>query len=644
MSRSKNSPRPVSNRQSRRSRYQEIPEFSVRERVDSRAGEQKSKDHPNEKPALESRAGKPDQGTKCKTGSKRVTLLLRIRAQKTTKSCESPVPLCTVIRKRHLGEENDDVLITLRFKRRRGRTTRPKNAASDHNTAESPQDKKSDPTFKPSASTFQASKWLSIDRSDFDFISRDLTRRGQAEPKSSDNISQARSMFMQLLEAQVRVTPEPSSSQAKSAIPIIEAEEQSHQHAEPVQFVSALDKFNELIPGDDALQRFEDNPYWCLANKKGRLLANNQREEIGSRCRWRMAYQTQSKIAQLLAELAELNIYANRQDCLDKLVELTMIAVCHNQKDAIIVKLKLLLQADRLRRSSDMSSERHRTADQSGSIPITRDSGPGLARKVGALQAPITTSTIKISYWLRDVPKLALHYLPEYRPYSASKLCPRSVRECVIDQAKESLFLRDPGCTSRFQELDERLDGYLYIYWNRASFGLVKIGCTTRDVKVRLQEWEEKCGHLAEEHYRSPFRVKHVARLEKLIHAEFLNHRVVESYCRGCDSQHIEWFRGLDLALVIRRIEAWTAWIMTAPYHEGPSGSWRLKHHLESPFLDQICAPTAPTTPAGEPGSPSKKKLERPSVAKDGPRYNLRRRRARPSSVSDGPSSELLLS
>ena len=157
MSRSKNSPRPVSNRQSRRSRYQEIPEFSVRERVDSRAGEQKSKDHPNEKPALESRAGKPDQGTKCKTGSKRVTLLLRIRAQKTTKSCESPVPLCTVIRKRHLGEENDDVLITLRFKRRRGRTTRPKNAASDHNTAESPQDKKSDPTFKPSASTFQAS-------------------------------------------------------------------------------------------------------------------------------------------------------------------------------------------------------------------------------------------------------------------------------------------------------------------------------------------------------------------------------------------------------------------------------------------------------------------------------------------------------
>lgn len=428
---------------------------------------------------------------------------------------------------------------------------------------------------------------------------------------------------MQLLEAQVRVKLEPSSFSAKSASPIIKTEEQSHPNTGPIHFVSALDTFNEIIPGCDAVRRFQDKPNWCLANKKN-----------GSRCGWKMPLRTQHKIAQLLAELAELNIYGSVQECLDKLVAFALIAVCFNQQDSILWKLKSLLRAHQLRSStqvisitSDLQTERGRTVDRPGSAPMKHESGLKLARKEEReTKTPVITSAIKVTYWLREPPSQALQYLPEYRPYHPSEFCRRSAREWVIEQAKEPLYIRDSGATGRFQELDERKDGYLYVYWNRVSFGLVKIGCTTIDVDRRLQQWEDKCQHLAEEHYRSPFRIKHVARVEKLIHTEFREYRVFEPFCHGCGGRHIEWFRGLDLGLVIKRMEAWTEWVMKEPYEE-KLGRWRLKDSLEFE-LPLICA-----TP-GETSSPRKGNA---SIAKESPRYHLRRRRVPGSSKN--PSS-----
>jgi T5orf172 domain len=457
-------------------------------------------------------------------------------------------------------------------------------------------------------------EWSSIDQSVFRFVSHDLTRRGHGATETSS--------AMPLLEAQMRVKLEPSSFNAKSAIPIIKTEEQSHPNTEPTHFVSALDKFNEIIPGCDAMRRFQDKPNWCLANKKD-----------DSRCRWRMPLGTQNKITQLLAGVAEMKIYVNMQECLDKLVALTLIAVCSHQQDSVIWKLKSHLRADRLRSStqvismnSNSQTERSRIADRSGPALMKQESGLNLARKERGIETPVTTSAVKVTYWLREPPSQALHYLPEYRPYYPSELCLRSVREWIVEQAKEPLFIRDPGITGRFRELDERKDGYLYIYWNRASFGLVKIGCTTIDVDRRLQQWEDQCRHLAEEHYRSPFRIKHVARVEKLIHTEFREYRVFEPYCHGCGGRHIEWFRGLDLGLVVNRIKAWTEWIMKEPYEE-KLGRWRLKDSLEFE-LPQICA-----TPS-ETNSPKKGKV---SIAKESPRYHLRRRRALES--SQNPSS-----
>ena len=360
------------------------------------------------------------------------------------------------------------------------------------------------------------------------------------------------------------------------------------------------------------MRRFQDKPHWCLANRKD-----------GSRCRSRMPLRTKRELTQLLAELAELNKYGNMQECLDKLVAFTLIAVCSHQQDSIIWKLKLLVRACRLKGStqvisitSDLQTDRDRTVDPPESTLMKHESGLNPARKEEReTKTPVIASAIK-----------ALQYLPEYRSYHPSKLSPRSVREQVVEQAKEPLFIRDPRPTRRFQELDERKDGYLYVYWNRASFGFVKIGCTTIDVDRRLQQWEDKCQHPAEEHYRSSYRIKHVARVEKLIHTEFGEYRVFEPFCHGCCGSHIEWFSGLNLGLVIKRMEAWTEWIMKEPYEE-KLGCWRLKDGLEFE-LPQICA---------IPSETKSTKKGNASTARESPRHHLRRRRA-PGS-SQNPSS-----
>jgi T5orf172 domain len=454
-------------------------------------------------------------------------------------------------------------------------------------------------------------EWSSIDQKCFHFVPHDLTRRGHSAAETPS--------FVPLPEAQIRSEPEPSSFSGESAIYFIRTEEQSHPNAGPTRFGSALDKFNEIIPGCDAMRRFQENPNWCLANNR-----------FGSRCGWRMPFGIQHMIRQLLAEAAEMNIYVNMEECIDQLVELASIAVCHHQQYAIIWKLKSLLRVEPSRSFNQVipmhsvsQTEKSRSTDRSGSALMKQESGPYLARKDRETKSPVTTSAIKVTYWLRQPPRHAIHYLPEYLPYHPPEAYPRSVRERVEEEARRPLYIRDPGFTGGFQELDERLDGYLYIYWNRASFGLVKIGCTTVNVDQRLQDWEDKCRHLAEEHYRSPFRIKHVARVEKLIHTEFREYRVFEPYCHGCGRKHIEWFRGLDLALVIDRIKAWTEWVMKAPYEEDRWGHWRLKDSREF-ALPQICA-----TPGGS-DSPKKGKVA--AMAKESPRYQLRRRRTPESS------------
>lgn len=189
----------------------------------------------------------------------------------------------------------------------------------------------------------------------------------------------------------------------------------------------------------------------------------------------------------------------------------------------------------------------------------------------------------------------------------------------TIKQLAMRPFLTGGGNRSNIlRDIDELADGYIYFYWNRASFGLLKIGCTTRNVGLRLRQWEQKCKHFADKAYESPGRIKHVARVEKLVHAELENSRVIEPICRGCGGSHIEWFKDVDLKRIAQRVQIWTDWVMNEPY-EPKDGVWSLKAGLENQL---------PTTSSGTTDS---KPLETTKISprKDVLTHRLRKCRTR---------------
>jgi hypothetical protein len=159
VSQSNRSPEPVSDCHPRRSRYQEILEFSLLERIDRSAKEEKNKNPLDEKHKLVYLRGEPEIVTKRKNDDEKATFLPSIvLAQKATKTCTSTVPLCAVIKKRRFEKGDEDIPSTLNFKKPRGgRTKQSKSPAGYQSIVESLRIEKSDPTFKPSPYDFQAS-------------------------------------------------------------------------------------------------------------------------------------------------------------------------------------------------------------------------------------------------------------------------------------------------------------------------------------------------------------------------------------------------------------------------------------------------------------------------------------------------------
>lgn len=233
----------------------------------------------------------------------------------------------------------------------------------------------------------------------------------------------------------------------------------------------------------------------------------------GKRCGrwWDISKEDQPRVRQLLEELASMN-FESSSLCVRKLHELTNSAVCPSQRKIVRDKVTSLVQRS------------HHT---------------GLIK-----------------------------YLPQFRPYRPPEAANLTANEFVAVQAAES-FSVNPN---HAMELGE---GYVYVYWNEATFGVLKIGFTTRNVSGRLKEWEDGCRHVAAEQYSSPCKVRHAAKVEQLVHADLLDYRVLEPACRTCSKSHIEWFKGLSLSYIIGRIEAWSQWMSEGPY-EQLDGQWRL--------------------------------------------------------------------
>ena len=269
-----------------------------------------------------------------------------------------------------------------------------------------------------------------------------------------------------------------------------------------------------------AIQKFNEAVGSCDASAR---FAENQRDCLannkeGMRCTSLpgIPVDDQPIVGTLLAELKKLNYESRPSFCVNKLLAFTNLAVCPYHRVEIRKKVAGLPQ-----RQCEIPNEK------------------GLVK-----------------------------YLPQIVPYRPPGSVHLTVSEFVIKQAMEPFdVIGNPQ-----KELGE---GYLYVYWNEATFGVRKIGFTTKDVDGRLKDWETSCRRTAKEEYRSPSKVRHASKIERLVHADLLEYRVRELACRTCLKSHIEWFRGVSLTFIIGRIEAWSQWISDRPY-EKKGRQWRL--------------------------------------------------------------------
>ena len=122
----------------------------------------------------------------------------------------------------------------------------------------------------------------------------------------------------------------------------------------------------------------------------------------------------------------------------------------------------------------------------------------------------------------------------------------------------------------RTVQAGRRHHGRIYMYWVQGSFGLVKIGFTTRTVDKRLKEWRSQCKRTPHSinlsrDYRDTLPL--VRRLEYLIHTELRDKRVREPVCSGCRKPHKEWFV-VSNELAKQVTQKWCDWMQQCPYEK----------------------------------------------------------------------------
>ncbi|KAM3557407.1 hypothetical protein ARSEF4850_005084 [Beauveria asiatica] len=148
---------------------------------------------------------------------------------------------------------------------------------------------------------------------------------------------------------------------------------------------------------------------------------------------------------------------------------------------------------------------------------------------------------------------------------------------CTIDVvAREQLNTEDD------KSKNEINDGFVYLYQVSGNDNLVKIGFTTGQVSTRLESWGKDCHREVTQLYPALDAiceaVPHAHRVERLVHAELMEHRV-RVYCEPCEKQHIEWFK-VSAKHAVAVIEKWSLWIQGMPYEKREtrqSVKWFLK-------------------------------------------------------------------
>ena len=307
------------------------------------------------------------------------------------------------------------------------------------------------------------------------------------------------------------------------------------------------------------------------------------------------------------------------QECLHDIQEsLTLESCCEALSSVIERYFCARSHCDIAKRAADWMLEHHGTAfiheileetNGSDSIKTSNDIVPRLFSTQTSDLIPskakknmVSPSIYNFNFSAGKSVTSRLHHVghprdfKEWKPPGVAKL---SVSHALITEIIKPLNRR------------EEKSGYLYIYSVSGEFGFRKIGVAA-NVKERLRRTVSQCKHDAtpvDPPTDQKTIVKHVYRLEKLVHTELkeMRHQVTSCNCPR-NQKHTEWFK-VDDRHASAVVQRWTDWLKTDPY-EDRDGTWVLKDTHIQFGLGKLCTPFVSPGIERTPGQKPKRKYD----------------------------------
>ncbi|KAF2629003.1 hypothetical protein BU25DRAFT_324402, partial [Macroventuria anomochaeta] len=317
----------------------------------------------------------------------------------------------------------------------------------------------------------------------------------------------------------------------------------------------------EHITPSEIHARLNDDPKLCVASY---VRVPNER----CICKVQKQLTSDHKILNTVSSCIEKGDYATLPEYLEQLAE---VVLCGNHRKVALLQPKAKSRIAKLRdfifnlpqaSKADLSTFRAWTmalANRGLPLPVdcsAREDSPSVV-------PPKTNTTAAFS-------GNTTSNLPGFLPYKPTRMSDLAIAKAVKKMIAKPLTATDMK------------DGFIYIFWDKGTFGMVKIG-RTNDLERRLKEWN-RCKSTHSYHKSSRDgdlrKVPHVQRIERLMQIELVNNRKT----RACDTcvktkMHKEWF-DVSEAKAVEVFQKWRNWILQEPYAEDDKGQWVIRPEM----------------------------------------------------------------
>jgi hypothetical protein len=340
---------------------------------------------------------------------------------------------------------------------------------------------------------------------------------------------------------------------------------------------STFGKLLEQITPHDLHARIAREPRSCVAS----LVKNASKRCTKSKGSFR-------DISGILKKLATCKSQENYSGMLSHIEELVDSVMCGTHWNTVLKQLKA---------GSRMAQLRSRVEDITRMKEVDRSTLTRWVDAICDLDAPVDH--------VSELHPIATNTKPVVQPKPIAKPRVRApANKVIVRFSLSSGFLPyEPKKTENLSVFDALYEqaaspltpralttGFIYLYWDKAFFGKVKIGYTN-DLARRLEEWKRECNPENAYHSGSESRVEmpHVFRVEQLIHTELKGYRLKRK-CDGCGKMHKEWFEANEVH-VVKVLKKWRDWMLQGPYvYDKVSGQWVLRPEMLD-SLEQMCEP-----------------------------------------------------